>query len=203
MDWDSILKEHDDAVARGEIKEGFPVMPKGKYDVVVEAAEAITAQSSGAKMIKLELRVTTPGEHMNQRLWTNLVFSKGNPKAMGFTIRKLAGLGISRDFLSSANPSTEQLAKMIHGAVCEVEVYIKPAEGEYKEKNEVGSFRQKLGEGGAAPKAPRLPKPAGVPDVSSAAAPPKPRVPKAPEPETVADPEEAYEEAPADEEEPF
>lgn len=153
MDWDKILADVDEEGGSGD----FEVLPKNKYPVIVDECEATTA-STGAKMLKLTLKVEG-GPYNDRLLWTNIVFSVNNPKAMGFTLRKLSALGISREFIASNNPSLEQLAKMLPGQRAIADVTVKPYEG--ADTNDVKGFRSV--EGNAA--MPSMPKPAGVPDI--------------------------------------
>lgn len=193
MNWDDILKQQ-------EQDPGFAPVPESKYPVRVEKAEA-TKASTGADMIKLQL-VIMGGPYDTKKVFTNIVFSKDNPTAMRFTLRKLAALGVTREVLSAQNPSLAQIASMLEGATAEAEVTVREYEGE--KTNDVKSLR-KLGETGpgtpsAAGAAPSVPTPpAPTPDAATPPIPTPPApeaAPSAPVPEPEAAPAEGSE-APA------
>ena len=77
--------------------------PAAEYDVVIAKAEA-TKASTGSPMIKITADVTT-GAFKGKRLWTNIVLKSDSPGAMRVSLKKLAGLGLSREWLAETNPS--------------------------------------------------------------------------------------------------
>lgn len=168
---------------------GLKPLEPGNYTVIVEKAEAVRAQSSNAPMIKVQARVKG-GSADGKVLFTNLVFSTGNPKAMNFTLRKLDGLGLSTETITANNMSTAAIASAIIGAVADVEVTQK----EYNDttQNEIKSFKRPAGSVPGAPSVQPGPKP-GVPTVPAAPKVPAPPVVEeaAPAPEAEADNEEA------------
>jgi hypothetical protein len=196
MNWDDILKEQ-------EQDPGFAPVPESKYPVRVEAAEA-TKASTGADMIKVQFGIVG-GPFDTKKVFTNIVFSVGNPTAMRFTLRKLAALGVTKEILAAQNPTTAQIAGMILGAEAEAEVTLRPATEEYPAKNDVKSLKRL---GAAIPDAP-APAPApstGGPPVPTPPAPAVPPPPPVPTPPTPPVPEPpappAPEPAPAPEPQP-
>lgn len=87
---------------------GFSAIPAGDYDMYIDSAEATQAQSSGKDMVKLKAKVET-GPHEGATVFSNLVVSPESPAALSFLIRKLAALGLDREYLAG-NPSLPQIA---------------------------------------------------------------------------------------------
>lgn len=115
MDWNAVLDDQagdDDA---------FTVLPKGMYNVEVTAAEAAGPSSAGNRWVKVSCKVLD-GPYENRMLWTNIVFVLTNSKAMKFTIAKLKALGVSQDWLRTANPSMDQIASRLVGATAVADV---------------------------------------------------------------------------------
>jgi hypothetical protein len=190
MNWDDILKEQ-------ESDPGFAPVPAGKYPVVVDNAEAVVA-STGADMLKVQLSIEG-GPFDSKKVFTNIVFTKNNPKAMRFTLRKLDALGVTREILANQNPAPSAIAAMITGVRCEADVTIRPASDEWEASNDVKALR-KVGLS-AVPDAP-------APGGSGSTPPAPPQVPPAPTiPTPPADPEPdpatAAADAPEGEEDPF
>lgn len=116
LNWDAILDE--------QAKDpGFAPVPESRYPVRVTKAEATKAQT-GADMIKLEM-VILGGPYDTKKLFTNIVFTTDNPTAMKFTLRKLAGLGVTKEIIATQKPSPAQIAAMVDGVVTEAEVTIR------------------------------------------------------------------------------
>lgn len=177
MNWDDILKAQEEDA-------GFGAVPAGKYTVRVVKGENVKA-STGADMVKVEMEIEG-GPYAGRKLWTNIVFTVDNPNAMRFTIRKLNGLGITKEIISTQKPTPAQIASMIVGVVSEAEVEVRQYNDE--DRNDVKMFKR-LDATAAAP-APKVSKP-GVPNIPT---------PPAPTPE----PEAAEADSDADDdEEPF
>lgn len=201
LDWNKVLDEI-------EKDPGLKALEAGTYTAVVESAEATHAQSSGAPMIKLTLRVTV-GAREGAKVFSNIVLA-GKPKAMMFTKRKLAGLGIDDEYLRKHNPGREAIAKAITGVTTIIEVTNRETE-EWGTQADVKTFKQPGGvvsaptvgkPGPTIPKpgasAPSIPKPPSVPTPAPEPE-PEPEVAPEPEPEPEAAPEPTPDETP----EPF
>lgn len=162
IDWNTVLKEQ-------ESEPGFSAVPETSYDMIIDKAEA-TRASTGAPMIKVQAKIEG-GPYDGRIVFTNIVFSD-NATAMKFTLRKLNGLGVSKETLAAHNPSVPQIATMIEGVRFIGEVVKRPYEGE--DRNDIKSFKAPAG--GTA--APLPPKPAGVPSLpADDAVPGRPDVP--------------------------
>lgn len=98
---------------------GFSAIPAGEYDLYVSTAGA-TQSSSGKDMLKLTF-VVESGPHEGSKIFTNMVISPESPAALGFLIRKLAALGLDREYLS-ANPSLEKVASDLENRRCTAKV---------------------------------------------------------------------------------
>jgi hypothetical protein len=187
LNWDAILKEQAAEAADS-------VVPDGSYDIVVAKAEGTTA-STGSPMIKLTCDIIQPGPFKGKRLWTNIVLKSDSPGAMRMSLKKLAGLGLSREWLAENNPSITAIANALAGKTASAEVTQRTWQGE--QRNEIGMFKL-AGDGTTAPAPPMvsnspLPSPeAGLPPEPVAPAPapaPAPTPAPAPEPEPAPTPE--------------
>lgn len=131
LDWNKILDEQDGG------DDEFAPLPVGPYNVVVEDAEARTA-STGRQMLNLSMKVQG-GPYDNRMVWTNVVFTPDNPKAMRFTLKKLKALGITAEWLAQESPAIELIAKKAIGARIVAEVTQREWEGEMR--NDVKSLK--------------------------------------------------------------
>lgn len=193
MDWNKIL---DDA----EKDPGFKPVPADKYRIRVDKAEAVVA-GTGADMIKVQAKIIG-GPYDTKVVFTNIVFSPGNPTATKFTLRKLKGLGISEETLRAQNPPPAVIATMIQGAEAEAEVVLKPATDQYEESNDIKAFRSLVG-GSAVPAAPTLPSAPSVTDIPKPTVPNAPSVPAPPPVQASAEPAAAEAAAGDEPKEPF
>jgi len=105
INWNEELKKVD---------EGTKPISQGDHDFRVMAASVATANTSGNKMIKLDVAVQG-GPDNGKHAFVNIVFSFENPRAMKMTIRRLGSFGITPEFLSAQNPNLEQIAGMLIG----------------------------------------------------------------------------------------
>ena len=88
------LSSFDNEFANTEEKERDDV-PDGKYQVVVDRVERITAKSSGNPMLKWTLRILAP-RHAGRLLWRNSVIKSGNCMRWLKTDLKTCGLELER-----------------------------------------------------------------------------------------------------------
>lgn len=103
--------------------EGFEVLPKGVYSVIVESAEYKKSQA-GNQMISLMLGVED-GEYANRKLFTNIVFSpKSNAMAKGM----IKALGLQRLIESPFNPADPEFVAEFNGARARAQVTIEKYE---------------------------------------------------------------------------
>ena len=193
LNWDDVLgsveaEEKENPSSSGD----FEALPKGPYEVVVQEAEKQTAKS-GNDMIKTRVQVSS-GPYANRILFSYIVFSQGNPKAMRMTLERLAAFGLTREFIATQKPSIPQIAELLVGRKATAVVDIQK-EGDFAGRNEIKSFRPLEGAAQPAPAAPSN-KPAGVPNIPTPAAEapaptpvvPVPQVPVAAGADAAADP---------------
>lgn len=177
LNWDDVLgsveaEEKENPKSTGD----FEALPAGPYEVVVQEAEKQTS-GAGNDMIKTRVQVAA-GPYANRVLFSYIVFSQGNPKAMRMTLERLAAFGLTREFIATQKPSIPQIAELLVGRKATAVVAIQK-EGDFAGRNEIKSFRAVEGSGQPAPSA-AAPKPAGVPSIPQpevAAAAPTPVVP--------------------------
>lgn len=111
---------------------GFSAIPAGEYDLYISSAQAVQS-SSGKDMVKLTF-VVESGPHEGSKIFSNMVISPESPAALGFLIRKLAALGLDREYLSK-NPSLEQVATDLENRRCTAKVIVREWQG--SDRNDV------------------------------------------------------------------
>lgn len=169
VNWGSLIEESKDA---------FSILPKGKYTVKVEKAEATTS-STQKLMFKLVFKVIN-GPRTGSTLFNNITLTQDNPKAVYMFFQNLAALGIPETFLKSdPKPQPAQVAQKMIGAVVEVEIDHRPYQGVDRENvksmtavsaNGVPSFGPAAGSVAASAGIPVVaPTPAAAPQPSTGA----------------------------------
>ena len=158
----------------------FAPIPDGDYDLkVVEAPHSITG--TGKTMFKLKAEVQT-GAHAKRLLWDNLVISPENANAMGFFFRKMAALGLTREYFQS-NPTNDQIASALKGRSFKAKVGSRVWNGDTK--NELSTYYPATAggtpqfQGAAATPPAAAPAPAAAPPAAPAAPPAAPAAPPA------------------------
>lgn len=136
------FEQDDDAVidfTEVEEDKGFECLPKGKYNVIVDEAEAKKSQSSGNPMISLTL-VIEDGEYQGRKLFTHVVFS---PKTLGQAKRTINRLGLGELLTSTFRPNQDAADQFI-GKRAQAVVAIQKYEGE--DRNSVKNLLPPAGE---------------------------------------------------------
>lgn len=140
LNWDDVLGEVEADEKENPSSGGdFEALPAGPYPVVVQEAEKQVSQNTGKDMIKVRVQVTE-GPYANRVLFSYIVFSTDNPKAMRITLDKIAAFGVTREFIATQKPSIPQIAELLVGRKAKATVGIQK-EGEYAGRNEVKGFR--------------------------------------------------------------
>lgn len=194
--WSALLDEAGDV--------SYDILPDADYNVKVEKAEA-KQSANGNLTFNLTLIVTT-GPYAKRKLWTNVTVVPTNPTALNFFFRKMAAMGISKDFFAN-NPSDSQVAQAMVDREFRAQVGNRTYQGE--KKNEVKGFAP-IAQTGAAgaptvPPAPTVtppahaapvnagpavaPAPAPAPQAAAVAAPQETAAPQAPAPAPPVQPE--------------
>ena len=105
LNWADLIKDAGESAS-------YEPLPDGDYDLVVLEGTAKVTQS-GKTMFSLKAQVE--GGAFNKRLvWDNLVVSPDNSTALGIFFRKMAALGLNRDFFDRA-PSNAQIEQAMVG----------------------------------------------------------------------------------------
>jgi hypothetical protein len=149
INWDEVLEEQEADEA---------LLPVGDYDILVEKAEG-TQASTGSDMIKMTLKVIN-GPFAGKVLWTNIVLKTDSTGAMRMALRRLAALGVTREWLVSTGAQLPQIAAATIGKTASARVEQKKYNGE--DRNEVGMFSPISGGAG-------VPAPAPLPTTAVAA----------------------------------
>lgn len=176
FNWNDLKKAAEDA--------GFVVVPQGKYDAVVSKATA-GKSSQGKDQIKVTFKITT-GPYAGKPVNTQFTISADNAIALGFFFRHMAALGLDGNYFARVPaPDLSQVANDILGKNCQIEVSVKPWNGE--DRNQIDSVKPASGAvpsmGKAAPQpAMAQPQPVAQPQ-------PQPAPAAAPQPQPVAEPE--------------
>lgn len=158
INWDDVLEEQEADEA---------LLPVGDYDIVVEKAEG-TQASTGSDMIKLTCKVTT-GPFAGKVLWTNIVLKTDSTGAMRMALRRLAALGVTREWLVTTGAQRDQIASACVGKTASAKVEQKKYQGE--DRNEIAMFTP-LGGVPGVPTPPVVSSPAPTPTPTPAAAAP-------------------------------
>lgn len=152
------------------------VAPDGPYSIRVASVEVTTTSTDGSPMLKVVSDIID-GPFKGKRLWDNIVLKASSPRAMRISLQNLAALGVSKEWLASANPSTQQIAEALTGAEATAIVGNKVWKGETR--NEIKKY-QPAGAADGVPPAPSVPSPAAPAPSAAPAAPPAPDVPPTP-----------------------
>jgi len=176
INWDDLVKDADlSGGGGGGAREPLPI---GDYPLkVIEVTEKTT--STGKTMFSVKTEVQE-GTYKGQWVWDNLTISPESPKAMGFFFRKMAALGLPKEFFA-AKPATSQVTQAMQN---------RSFIGTVKQETYQGTVRNKIDAyspagGGAgpafqaapgAPAAPPVPQTAAAPVAPPAPAPAQPPV---------------------------
>jgi hypothetical protein len=164
LNWGDLVKDAGDVGS-------YEPLPDGDYDLKVVEAVAKTAQS-GKTMFSVKAQVQN-GPHAKRLVWDNLVVTPDSPGALGMFFRKMAALGLNREYFNQ-NPTNAQIEAAMQNREFRAQVGSRVWNG--SKKNEikmyyVASATAAPAPVGAAPAPPAPPAPSGAP-----VAPPLPAV---------------------------
>jgi len=128
LNWGDLVKD------AGEVGSYEP-LPDGDYELVVVEAVAKVAQS-GKTMFALKAQVQG-GAHAKRLVWDNLVVSPENSNALGIFFRKMAAMGLGREFFGS-NPSNAQIEAALKGRSFRAQIGSRTWNG--SKKNEIKMY---------------------------------------------------------------
>lgn len=166
LNWGDLVKDAGDVGS-------YEPLPDGDYDLKVTEATAKVAQS-GKTMFAIKAQVQN-GPHAKRLVWDNLVVTPDSPGALGMFFRKMAGLGLNRDFFAQS-PSNAQIEAALQGREFRAQIGSRVWNG--SKKNEIKMYYVASA---ATPAAPAASAPAPAPAPAPAAA-PAPAVAEAPAP---------------------
>ena len=154
LNWGDLIK---DAADTG----GYDPLPDGDYDLqVVEAVAKVT--QTGKTMFAVKAQVQT-GAHAKRLVWDNLVVTTDNPNALGMFFKKMAALGLPREYFTS-NPTNAQIEAALKGRTFRAAVGTRTWQGQ--KKNEIKSYYSVPAVASASP----APAPAPAPAAAAAGA---------------------------------
>ena len=110
--------------------DNYEPIPPGTYAVIIEKTDYAETQSGNGHYIKLDLAVCD-GTFKNRKIYDYLVIDHPNQEVVNIAKRKLRDYCITCDIPRLSD--TEQL----YGRMLNVEVIIKPPEGQYGSSNAV------------------------------------------------------------------
>ena len=105
LNWADLIKDAGESAS-------YEPLPDGDYDLVVLEATAKVTQS-GKTMFSTKSQVES-GAFAKRLVWDNLVVSPDNSTALGIFFRKMAAMGLNRDFFDRA-PSNAQIESALVG----------------------------------------------------------------------------------------
>lgn len=103
------------------------LIPPDTYVTKVEKAESGMSKSNNPK-IELTL-VVDEGKYKGRKVWGRINFATDKPASMAITVEQLAQFGVTRQWLSNNNPSTDQIARKLTGEKIQVKVSHREWEG--------------------------------------------------------------------------
>jgi hypothetical protein len=162
LNWGDLVKDAGDVGS-------YEPLPDGDYDLTVIEATAKSSQS-GKTMFALKAQVQS-GAHAKRLVWDNLVVSPENANALGMFFRKMAALGLTREFFAS-NPSNAQIEQAMKGRSFRASIGSRTWQGQ--KKNEIKMYYVStpgVAATAAAPAAAAAPAPAPAPAPAAAPAP--------------------------------
>lgn len=117
--WSDVVK--DAGASSGGSGGSYEPFPPGTYDFKIEGVEAKTS-GNGKPMFVVKAQVQN-GPHANRLVWDNLVVSTDNPNALGYFFKKMAALGLPKEWFNQ-NPSNDQIVQALTGRPFSAEIYI-------------------------------------------------------------------------------
>ena len=157
LNWGDLVKD------AGDIGGGnFEPPPDGDYDLIVIEATAKVAQS-GKTMFAITAQVTG-GAHAKRRVWDNLVVTPDSPAALGMFFRKMAALGLGREYFATA-PSNAAIEAALQNRTFRAQIGSRTWNG--SKKNEIKMYYTATASA-AAPVAAAAPAPAPAPAPAAA-----------------------------------
>ena len=159
LNWGDLVKDAGDVAS-------YEPLPDGDYDLTVLEATAKVSQS-GKTMFAIKAQVTT-GAHAKRLIWDNLVITPESSAALGMFFRKMAALGLGREFFAS-NPSNAQIEAALKGRSFRAQVGSRTWQG--NKKNEIKRYYVAAAAATTAAAAAPAPAPAPAPAAAPAPAP--------------------------------
>ena len=114
-------------------KDGFSVIPAGKYVAMITDSELKTTRDGTGKYLQLTFQITE-GQYTRRLIWDRLNLMNKNEQAVEIAKRDLAK--ICRALSLDAIQDSEEL----HGKPMKIDIKIRPASGNYGESNEVSGY---------------------------------------------------------------
>ena len=166
LNWGDLVKD------AGDVGGNYDPLPDGDYDLLVLEATAKVAQS-GKTMFAVKAQVQG-GPHNKRLVWDNLVVTPDSPAALGMFFRKMAALGLGREYFSSS-PSNAQIEAALKGRAFRAQIGSRTWNG--SKKNEIKMYYIATA---TATTAAAAPAPAPAPAMAEAPVAPAAQAPAAP-----------------------
>lgn len=149
-----------------ETMESFDVVPPGEYKAMVVESDVKPTKSGTGTQLVLTWQIVE-GEYEGRKIWGRINLRNANEKAVQIGRKELNTLAIA-----TGKPSGYHLSDSteLHDIPVIIDVKIRPAEGQYREGNEIKGY--KAVDAVAAPPA-AAPKAASIPAKTVAAPPAK------------------------------
>jgi hypothetical protein len=167
------------------------VLPKGDYPLTVTETDAIQS-GTGKPMIKIKFVVSSGHQNQGTPVYTNLVLSEENPKALRMFFRNLAAFGITADVVSGLSNQPNGMAT-IASMMLGRQVFVTLGQREWPAgsnewSNEVTAYKTLAGAGAVQAPAPAVP---GMPGIQLPTPGAAPGVPGFPVPQPQSQPQMA------------
>lgn len=123
------------------VSKGFDTMPKGRYLCVVSDSERVQTKAKDGYYDAFEFVVVSPKDYKNRKLWANFNIHNPSEEAQRIGREQFNSLADCLGLLGKVKDTKE-----MHDKYVILLVGIKPADGPYKESNNVLGFQKYEGE---------------------------------------------------------
>jgi hypothetical protein len=151
LNWSDLIKDAGEASS-------YEPLPDGDYDLSVAEATAKVTQS-GKTMFSIKAQVES-GAFAKRLVWDNLTISPENSTALGIFFRKMASLGLGREYFDT-NPTNAQIESAMVGRRFRAQIGTKIYQG--NKRNELKNYYPATAPAGSVPPVPAAAAPAAAP----------------------------------------
>lgn len=116
---------------------GLEVMPKGRYLCVISDSEDVKTKDRTGRYFQFEFIVVAPKDYKNRKLWARFNVHNASETAQRIGREQFNALADACDMMGKVTDT-----KNLHDKNVVCIVGVKPADGQYKETNEILGFQK-------------------------------------------------------------